>query len=326
MLIYLLILLINNNVGQLKDLFSSEELYVCIALTFISLEVARIALITGEKFLGDDAFTTRSIMFQILAVTFIAVAVTTICISLYYSNVIGFAIGKSELMIFAVLYAILTLLYNIIYLSNRYLNKENTLKLNIEKQQKELLDAEISNFRNDINPDLLYDSLENLISLMYRDVEKAEDYIDCLASCYRYILTHRTDEVVTIKEEIAAGRNMIKLLNEKYHQKISLDIHLEDIDGVLIPGSLPLIFETIVRNSIISGVENFIIRVFYEDDYINIQSHLNDKLIPHPASEFAFTKLQKSYTRFTDQPLIRVKAYQDNFIKLPVIKFIEELN
>ena len=41
---YLLILLINNNIGQLQEEFLSQELYVCIALSFIVHEFSRFLL------------------------------------------------------------------------------------------------------------------------------------------------------------------------------------------------------------------------------------------------------------------------------------------
>ena len=43
-LIYLLILLINNNVSQLKETFLGQELYVCIGLTYLIQEYSRLSL------------------------------------------------------------------------------------------------------------------------------------------------------------------------------------------------------------------------------------------------------------------------------------------
>jgi len=40
LLLYLLILLINNNVTQVNDLFITQELYVVIFLTYLSFEVS----------------------------------------------------------------------------------------------------------------------------------------------------------------------------------------------------------------------------------------------------------------------------------------------
>jgi sensor histidine kinase YesM len=325
-LIYLLILLINNNVKQLDTLFSSQEVYVSIGLCVISLEAVRLGIIMHGRYVKESVFGANMIVSQVLLTSVVSVALVVVFLYLYYDYIIGYTISRTELKIFTILFSVTSILYNVLHLSNQYLQKENTVKLNLEKQQKEVLDMEMSNFKNDINPDLLYESLENLISLMYRDIEKAEDYIDCLASSYRYILTHRTEELVALEEEVAAGKNMIKLLNERYNGMITLNVSFKtDGDEMLIPGSLPLVLETVVRNSIVSRFEPFVINCFIEDDYVTVQSKLNDKLNLHPASEYAFTKLQKSYTRFTDLPLIKVKAYQENYIKLPIIKVAEEL-
>ncbi len=75
------------------------------------------------------------------------------------------------------MYLVTAVLYNILYFSNFYLQKENTVRLTAEKQQRDVLEVEMTEFRNDINPDLLYESLENLIALMYRDIDQAEEYM-----------------------------------------------------------------------------------------------------------------------------------------------------
>jgi hypothetical protein len=45
----------------------------------------------------------------------------------------------------------------------------------------------------------------------------------------------------------------------------------------------------------------------------------------HPSSDLALTRLQKSYSLYSDLPLIKVKAYQENYVKLPVIRVTEEI-
>src|SRR5882762_7146331 len=45
MLVYLLILLVNNNLSELVKSFSNKELYVCIALSYLSLESLRASIV-----------------------------------------------------------------------------------------------------------------------------------------------------------------------------------------------------------------------------------------------------------------------------------------
>lgn len=325
-LVYLLILLINNDVVRVNELFISEEVYVCIGLCYIVFEFIRLQIVLLDRFLREKLKSIR-IPLQFIATSTLAVVVVLVCLRLYFTYAIGFSISGTQLLIFGIVYGVTGLLYNVLYFSNYYLQKENTLKLNAEKQQRDVLEMEMMEFKNDINPDLLYESLENLIGLMYRDVEQAEEYIDNLASAYRYVLANRQQELVSVSTELEAAKTLVSLLNEKYHNQLKFESALEkdELECMLIPGSLPVIIESLVRNTIVTRFEPFIIRCYVEDDYITIQSRLNDRLMVHPSSDLALTRLQKSYSLYSDLPLIKVKAYQENYVKLPVIRVTEEI-
>jgi hypothetical protein len=323
-LIYLLILLINNDVSRVNELFISEEVYVCIGSCYLSFEFIRLLIAGLDLYLKGKHQSIR-VPLQFVGSSVLCVLLVLSCLSLYFTYVIGFSISGRQLLIFGSVYGVTALLYNILYFSNYYLQKENTLKLTAEKQQRDVLEMEMMEFKNDINPDLLYESLENLIGLMYKDVEQAEEYIDCLASAYRYVLINRHQELVTINTELEAAQILVRLLNEKYYGQLKFESSLEkdELEAMLIPGSLPVVVENIVRNTIITRFEPFVIRCYVEDDYITIQSRLNDRLILHASSKQALNRLQRSYSLYSDLPLIKVKAYQENYIKLPLIRIVE---
>jgi len=326
-LIYLLILLINNTVTQINELFSGQEVYICMALSYLSFESNRLVIVLLDKFLRGKYLLLR-IPVQLIFSTVISTMLVIISISIYFIYVLGFSMAGTQLLLFGIIYLITSLLYNVLYFSNDYLKRENTLKLTAEKQQREVLEMEMAEFRNDINPDLLYESLENVISLMSKKNDEAEEYIDYLASAYRYVLTNRQRELILLRSEVDAAQNIIRLLNEKYFGQLKLEIGLQEADMgfQLIPGSLPIAIECIVRNTIISNQEPLLIRCYLEDDeYLIIQSRLNDKLIPHTESTMALNRLQKSYTLYSERPLIQVKAYEENYIKLPVLRIAEEV-
>lgn len=323
---YFLILLINNNVAQVNDFYSSEEVYSNIALTYLSYESIRFVILMIDRFLSDKYRKMRMVL-QLIVTTVISVALILIGLNLYFKYVVGFSVSTTQLLTFGIVYTVTSLLYNILYFSNHYLQKENTVKINAEKQHREVLEMEMLEFKNDINPDLLFESLESLINLIYRDVEQAEEYIDCLASAYRYVLTNRQQELVPLPIELDAARNLVRLLNEKHFGQLRFESSLDpnELKATLIPGSLPVIIESLVRSTIVSRFEPMIIRCYLEDDYITIQSKLNDRLISNTDAELAFSRLQKSYSLYSDQPMIKVKAYEENYIKLPVIRVAEEL-
>jgi len=323
---YLLILLINNNVSQLNDFFSSQEVYVCIVLMYLSLESMRLIIVLLDRLLPEQYVRAR-IPVQFVITTMVSVGLVYAGLYFYFKYGVGFSMSGVQALIFLILFTVTALLYNLLYFSNHFLQKENTLKLTIEKQQQEVLEAEMVEFKNDVNPELLYESLESLIALMYRDVDQAEEYIDCLASAYRYVLSNRHKELVPVATELEAARNLVKLLNEKYFGQLRLESTLEgdELEATLIPGSLPIIIESLVRNTIVSRFEPMIIRCYWQDDYITVQSKLNDRLLQHPNTELAMNRLQRSYSLYSDLTLIKVKAYEENYIKLPVIRVAEEI-
>jgi sensor histidine kinase YesM len=325
-LVYLIILLINNSLLQVNEFFSSEEVYMCIGLTFLCFESARIVILLLNRFLKGKYIKTR-LLIQLVVGTVVPTILVMLAISFYFTYVIGFSIGITQLILFGVLFGFTAILYNLLYVSNDYQLRENTLKLTAEREHREVLEMEMDEFRNDINPDLLYESLENVISLINRKNSDAEEYIDYLASAYRYVLSNRQQELISLQAEIDAAKNIVRLLNEKYFGQIRLEISVSpaDLNFQLIPGSLPVAIESIVRNTIISNLEPLTIRCYVEDEeYLILQSKLNDRLVKHAESTTALARLQKSYTIYSEKPLIQVKAYEENYIKLPVLRLAEE--
>jgi sensor histidine kinase YesM len=325
-LVYMIILLINNSLKQVNAIFSGQEVYMCIALAFLCFESARLVIVLLNKLLKGSYIKTRLII-QLTMGTLTPIVLVASALSFYFTYVLGFSIAITQLAIFTIIYGFTAVLYHFLYFSNDYQLRENTLKLSAEKQHREVLEMEMDEFRNDINPDLLYESLENVISLMNKRNSDAEEYIDYLASAYRYVLSNRQRELISVQAELEAGKNIIRLLNEKYFGQIKLDVRVEEAEEhfQLIPGSLAVALESIVRNTIISHQQPLVIQCYFEDDeYLVLQSTLNDRLIRHSESTTALTRLQKSYTLYSDRPLIQVKAYEDNYIKLPVLRIAEE--
>jgi hypothetical protein len=117
------------------------------------------------------------------------------------------------------------------------------------------------------------------------------------------------------------------LLNQSHFGQLRLESSLDPVElkALLIPGSLAVIIESMIRNTIISRFEPLTVRCYLEDDYITIQTKLNDRLKLNLDSEAALLRLQKSYSFYSDQPMIKVRAYEENYIKLPVIQVAEEM-
>ncbi len=323
-LVYLMILLINNDVSQLTALFSGQEVYVCIGLSYLMVESIRFTAIGFEK-IGRQTFGNKLIM-QLLTSIVVVMIVTTLAISAYFKYVLNFGIAETQLYIFNGLYGVSSLLFNLLYFSNLYLHKQNIEKLNEEQLLTDLLEAELIKFKNEVNPNLLYDSLETLITLVHKNAEESEEYIDHLSAVYRYILSHRKTEFSTLKDEINAARHIVHLLNYQHNGKIELQANsLTNFENTpLVPGTLPDLIERAIRNTIINNFSPLTLNleVAESDGYLILEYKLNDKLLPE--SDYIFENILKSYQFYTERPVVQIKAYDRQYVKIPLLEVVEE--
>src|SRR6185436_1180953 len=106
MVVYLIILLIHNDVGQLGTLVSNQEVYVSIALTLLSFESMRLVIVLLARLK-----TQNKAAIQVLATTVISTLIVLVAISQYYKLIIGFDISPREMFLFGSIFVLTALLY-----------------------------------------------------------------------------------------------------------------------------------------------------------------------------------------------------------------------
>jgi len=318
-LVYLLLLMINGNLLSIDESFLSAELFFCIGLSYITLEMNRLTLVTIFK---KKSLLAISNLIQLSVNTLITLLVVYFSLMLYFVVFLGYeslAGFQNEVKSFALFFGITSLLYNMLSTSYDLLNIRNEQLFDDEETLKEQVQFELENYQAEVNPDLLFESLESAITLIHKDVDQAEDYIDQLALVYRYMLSNRNNESVPLENEIGAAKNLIGLHNIRHDNLIELSSELSSNELNIIPGSLPLLVEEIIKSNIISSSRPLEIVLGREDNYLTLSHRLNERLIKNNNEAATFERLQMAYAYFTDQPLIKVQAYGDAFYKIPIL-------
>jgi hypothetical protein len=323
-LVYLLIILINNTVEQLSEIFNNQELYVCIALSYIAFESMRLVIWGSNKKLSSERSIQTRIIYQIILTLLVSLTLVGVSISAYFRWVIGFGIGSSELNLFLIIYGAGGLLYNILFFSQVFLFRENKMRIDEEKALRDNLESEFTSFKNDVNPDLLYESLETLIITLHKNVDQADELIDNLAGIYRYSIVNRNKELISLAEELQAVNYLITILNVKYQDQIKLDMQVNENEIHLIPGSLAVSIDHVVRNTLIAPQVPLTIKCYLEDEYLVMNHTINERLVTPEDSQKSFERLQRSYSFFSEKPFVQVKANQENYIKFPLVRISSE--
>ena len=126
--------------GDFDNLYessNSKELYLCIGLSFIVQELTIFLFRRLSKSLFEDIHATKVIV-SASSVLILGLIATSFGLSFYYQFFLGYLPAQEELVLFNCIYALLLILYIIIYLSHGILSSmaENRINTQIKIKQE----------------------------------------------------------------------------------------------------------------------------------------------------------------------------------------------
>jgi sensor histidine kinase YesM len=127
----------------------------------------------------------------------------------------------------------------------------DTERKELEKQRSE---AELQNLKNQLNPHFLFNTLNNIYSLIAINGEQAQEAVHELSRLLRYMLYESAQAFVSVEKDIDFVRNYVKLMQIRMpeHVEMKTEINVEQSDLLI----APLLFISPVENAFKHGVSN----------------------------------------------------------------------
>ena len=314
LVIYLLILLHYNNIEHVLDSFISEELLICIGLSFLISEVIRLILKLYSRLIKhlSETYTWVALILLSLAAT---VMIVITGLSIYYYRSLGYAPNTSEIQIFVVLYLAYALVFLSLFISTDLMHQAFKRRLKNEAHQRKQTKEHFARFARGINPELLFESLETIITYDRQDKEKADEIIDELSMVYRYTLTKNDWEVIPIEMEMEALDSLVHLVDHLPYRSITIDNQIMD-EFHVIPGALLHTVEQIIKSTIEGIDEQLDISLTSSERYVEIHYVPVDKL----TDGFTIHKLKElndSYSIFSEDAIHIVGTEEKRIVRIP---------
>ena len=149
--------------------------------------------------------------------------------------------------------------------------KMTTEWYNNEAQRKEIeknqAEAELANLKNQVNPHFLFNTLNNIYSLIQIDPAQAQEAVHDLSGMLRYVLYESQKDTVPLAKECEFLNEYVKLMGARLTSGVKLEVSL--------PSSLsnrqiaPLLFIPLVENAFkhgISDTDESFIRIELKED------------------------------------------------------------
>ena len=127
----------------------------------------------------------------------------------------------------------------------------DTERKELEKQRS---DAELQNLKNQLNPHFLFNTLNNIYSLIAINGEQAQEAVHELSRLLRYMLYDSAQAFVPLGKDVEFVKNYVKLMQIRMpaHVDLKTEIQVEQPD---IPIA-PLLFISLAENAFKHGVSN----------------------------------------------------------------------
>lgn len=318
-LVYLLILLINNNIEDLRDNFFGQELYVCIGLAYLIQELARFSLLVFRRVKNPKSFFGR-LLLQIFVMLLATIFMVSLSMHIYFTKVLLYAPNSTELLIFNSIFCVISMIYVLLYISHQFLNKTNTEKLKKEEWAKLKTEKDFTNFKQDINPTLLFESLEAILVIMKRDPLLAEELTDSFASIYRYLLSNKKTEVVPLEKEIEVLKEFLGIQHFLAYTKLALAPTLVS-NSWIVPGTLLVLSEEIMRTTIPSK-ENEITLELTEDEGVLRIKYKHEERLSKKMKVSTLNRIQNHYKYYSDLSLKVSDENEFKIIEFPKLQIV----
>ncbi|GHE55048.1 sensor histidine kinase [Roseivirga thermotolerans] len=205
----------------------------------------------------------------------------------------------------------------------QFLSNWKNAQLASEQFQKETIRAELTTLKNHLDPHFLFNNLNILSSLISKDKNLSQSYLEKFADVYRNILQSSKEELVTLNDELKFIASYLYLLEIRFEDTIQtfIDVRKEDHLKLIPPLTLQMLIENAIKHNAISELRPLKIYVSSQNGFISVKNNYQPKKTEiKNSNNSGLDNIRRRYSYFTDKK-VQVFENTDSFIvKIPLIE------
>lgn len=164
----------------------------------------------------------------------------------------------------------------------RYIMRWNDIQKKLEEEQTKRREAELAMLKSQLNPHFLFNTLNNISSMVAIDPDKAQDSIAQLSDLLRYTLYESSDAQVLLANEIEFMQNYIDLMKLRCNELASISVIMPESKGNFMIA--PLLFVSLIENAFKHGVNS------RRSSFVNIMMQIGEDEITFTVENSLFSK------------------------------------
>jgi two-component system, LytTR family, sensor kinase len=140
--------------------------------------------------------------------------------------------------------------------------------------EKENLKSELNLLRSQVNPHFLFNTLNNINSLVHKKSEKVSESIVKLSHIMRYMLYDSSDDFVLLENELEYLKDYLNLQQMRYKNEDYIELNISGkFTNIFVP---PMLFISFIENAFKHGKKNadppvVVVEFVIDKQYINFE-------------------------------------------------------
>lgn len=219
----------------------------------------------------------------------------------------------------ASIFCLTLIIFNLFYHS---MMQKRDIEQKMNQLSKELMTSKYKSLKSQISPHFLFNSLNTLTSLMYEDRDLASDFVTRLATCYRYILDNREEDLVSLEKELNFLDSFIFMMNVRHENALSIDIDVPKNAGEsMVPTlSLQMLMENALKHNYYSKEKPLKIKITTVGKLaIVVKNTLRKRELEEESTHLGISNIKKRYSFYSNQE-VTVEVKNDYFmVTMPLL-------
>lgn len=198
--------------------------------------------------------------------------------------------------------------------------RENRLKV-IQRYENDRISFQLDTLRNQINPHFLFNSFNTLAGIIETDQDKAVLFVEKLSDFYRELLFYREKKLISLEEELKILKNYIFLIEQRFSNKILIDINVEEdlLNKMIAPLSLQLLMENAIKHNSISRENPLTVSIYIEEGFLIVKNPIQKKNEEVVSMGIGLQNIKSRYQLLSTQEVV-VESDDKYFkVKIPLI-------
>ena len=179
--------------------------------------------------------------------------------------------------------------------------------------------------KHQLNPHFLFNSLNVLDSIVHDGTrEEASEYIQKMASSYRYLINQEGKRLVPIAEEIDFARTYRQLMQIRFPDGLIFNDQLGAPPGYVVPCTLQLLVENAIKHNALSAEKPLVLTASSDGKTFTVSNNRIPKVTPVRSTGIGLQYIRNQYRDIAGAEIQVVETADTFSVTIPIIPESED--